>query len=122
LVNSGLDGGTTTLNSGATGPVCRFGDCELDLRWRELRRGGSAVTIQPKVFDLIAYLAEHRDRAVGKDELQGAIWPGVLVTETSLTQAVRKARLALGDEGSQQSVIRTVHGHGYRFVAQHDRT
>ena len=102
------------------GSVYRFGGCELDLRRRELHRGGSTVTIQPKVFDLIAYLLENRDRAVGKHELQEAIWPGVVVTETSLTQAMRKARVALGDEGTQQSVIRTVHGHGYRFVAAID--
>ena len=108
------------MDGGENGSVYRFGDCELDLRRRELRRGGTPVTIQPKVFDLIAYLAGHRDRAVGKGELQGAIWPGVVVTETSLTQAIRKARRALGDEGSQQSVIRTVHGHGYRFVARTD--
>ncbi len=108
------------MASNENGSVYRFGGCELDLRRRELHRGGSTVTIQPKVFDLIAYLLENRDRAVGKHELQEAIWPGVVVTETSLTQAMRKARVALGDEGTQQSVIRTVHGHGYRFVAALD--
>ena len=108
------------MASNENGSVYRFGGCELDLRRRELHRGGSTVTIQPKVFDLIAYLLENRDRAVGKHELQEAIWPGVVVTETSLTQAMRKARVALGDEGTQQSVIRTVHGHGYRFVAAID--
>jgi len=105
------------LDGGAKGSVYRFGDCELDLRRRELWRDGSPVTIQPKVFDLIAYLAGHRDRAVDKSELQEAIWPGVVVTETSLTQAVRKARRALADGAELQNVIRTVHGHGYRFVA-----
>jgi len=108
------------LAGNENGSVYRFGGCELDPRRRELHRGGSTVTIQPKVFDLIAYLLENRDRAVGKHELQEAIWPGVVVTETSLTQAMRKARVALGDEGTQQSVIRTVHGHGYRFVAAID--
>jgi len=87
-----------------------FLDCELVLSARELKRGGQVVALQPRVFDLISYLVRHRDRAVGKDELQEAVWSGVIVTETALTQAIRKARRAVGDE-----VIKTVHGHGYRF-------
>jgi DNA-binding winged helix-turn-helix (wHTH) protein len=100
------------LNSGSKGAVYRFAGCELDAGRRELRRDGEPVTIQPKVLDLIAYLLQHRDRAVGKTEIQDAIWPGVVVTETSLTQAVRKARRALGDDASQPGIIRL--GHGYR--------
>jgi TolB-like protein/DNA-binding winged helix-turn-helix (wHTH) protein/Tfp pilus assembly protein PilF len=105
------------LASQRTRGLFRFADCELDLGARELRRAGQPVTVQPKVLELIAYLVVHRDRAVGKAELQDAIWPGVIVTETSLTQAVRKARRALADDAELQNVIRTVHGHGYRFVA-----
>lgn len=102
---------------GTTDAIYRFLDCELDLSTRELRRGGRPETLQPKVFDLIAYLVAHRDRALGKDELQQALWPGVIVTEASLTQAIRKARRALGDDANAPHIIRTVHGRGYRFVA-----
>jgi DNA-binding winged helix-turn-helix (wHTH) protein/tetratricopeptide (TPR) repeat protein len=100
------------------GRVYRFAGCELDVAARELRRDGKLVAVQPKVFELIAYLVEHRDRAVDKGEIQDAVWPGVIVTETSLTQAIRKARIAVGDDANLQTVIRTVHGHGYRFVAE----
>lgn len=98
--------------------IYRFGDCELDIAARELRRNGAPVRLQPKVFELLVYLIEHRDRAVDKNEIQEAIWRGVIVTETSLTQAIRKARLAIGDDADAQSMIRTVHGHGYRFVGE----
>jgi TolB-like protein len=100
--------------------VYRFAGCELDLGRRELRRAGEVVPLQPKVFDLLVYLATHRDRAVGKAEIQEAIWADVVVSEASLTQAIRKARRALGDEADQQGIIRTVHGHGYRFIAAFD--
>jgi len=119
LLNPRL-GGLKALKNGAEETVHRFAEFELDLGRRELRRGGELVAVQPKVLDLIAYLVEHRDRAVGKSEIQAAIWPGVIVTETSLTQAIRKARRALGDDAGQPAVIRTVHGHGYRFVAPMD--
>lgn len=98
--------------------IYRFGDCELNLHRRELRRGGEFIDLQPKAFDLLAYLIAHRDRAVDKDELQTAIWPNVIVTEASLTKAVQRARIAVGDDSDRQIVIGTVHGHGYRFVAQ----
>lgn len=100
--------------------VHRFADFEIDPQRREIRDSGAVVPVQPRVFDLVLYLLEHRDRAVGKDELQDALWPGVIVTETALTRAVMKARRALGDDPERQAVIRTVHGHGYQFVAALD--
>ncbi len=100
--------------------VYRFNDAELDAGLRELRVGGKAVTTQPKAFDLLLYLVRNRHRAVDKDELQDHIWPGSIVTETALTRCVMKARRAVGDDADTQSVIKTVHGHGYRFIATID--
>ncbi len=95
----------------------RFANYTLDLARRELRHGDEAVDIQPRAFDLLVYLARHHSRAVDKDELQDAIWPGQFITETALSRAVMKARKAVGDDATQQAIIKTVHGHGYRFVA-----
>ena len=95
----------------------RFGDCRLNVARRELTKSGAVVDVQPRVFDLLVFLVEHRDRAVSKDELQDAVWTGMVVTEASLTRAVMKLRQAVGDDASIQAVIKTVHGHGYRFVA-----
>ncbi|MEO1576457.1 MAG: transcriptional regulator, partial [Pseudomonadota bacterium] len=95
-----------------------FGKFRLDVAARELRDGDSPVDLQPRVFDLLAYLIEHRDRAVDKNEIQDAVWRGRIVTETALTRAIMKARRAIGDSADQQSMIRTVHGHGYQFVAE----
>jgi len=103
-------------------PVYRFGEFELDCARRELRRRGEVVPIQPKAFELLRYLVEHRDRAVDKEELQDALWPRSIVTEASLTRSVMKARRAVGDDSGQQAVIRTVHGHGYRFVPKLDES
>jgi DNA-binding winged helix-turn-helix (wHTH) protein/tetratricopeptide (TPR) repeat protein len=100
-----------------SGSTLRFGEFELDVPGRELRRDGEQVELQPRVFALLAYLAEHRDRAVSKDELQEKVWAGVVVTEASLTRAVMKLRQALGDDAGAPSAVKTIHGHGYRFVA-----
>ena len=97
-----------------------FKDCRIDLKRRELARAGEPVAIEPKAFRLLAYLIEHRDRAVGKDELQDEIWPGTIVTEASLTRCISKARRAVGDDPKRQEIIKTVQRHGYRFVAALD--
>ncbi|MEM8814396.1 MAG: tetratricopeptide repeat protein [Pseudomonadota bacterium] len=96
----------------------RFGDCELDLDTRRFTRAGEPVTLQPRVFDLLVFLIEQRHRAVDKNAIQDAVWRPMIVSETALTRAIMKARRAVGDDAGQQAIIRTVHGHGYQFVAQ----
>ncbi|HEX6997193.1 MAG TPA: alpha/beta fold hydrolase [Gammaproteobacteria bacterium] len=97
--------------------IYRFGRCVLDSRARELRRDGQLVPIEHRAFDMLLYLIEHRDRAVSKDDLQENIWPRMILTESALTRCVMKARRAVGDDSQRQGIIKTVHGHGYRFVA-----
>ncbi|MEM9743875.1 MAG: tetratricopeptide repeat protein [Pseudomonadota bacterium] len=94
-----------------------FAGLTLSLATRELTRDGEVIDVQRRVFDLLAFLLEHRDRTVSKDELQDAVWPGTIVTEAALSRAVMKARRAVGDDAGDPRVIRTVHGQGYRFIA-----
>ncbi len=94
-----------------------FAQFRLSVALRELARDGEALDVQRRVLDLLIYLIENRTRTVSKDEIQDAVWPGTVVTEAALTRAVMKARRALGDDGSEQQFIKTVHGQGYRFVA-----
>jgi DNA-binding winged helix-turn-helix (wHTH) protein len=73
--------------------------------------------MEQRAFDMLLYLIQHRDRAISKDELQEAIWPRLVLTESALTRCVMKVRRAVGDDPTRQDVVKTVHGHGYRFVA-----
>ncbi len=97
--------------------VFTFGGLALDERLYQLRRGTTPVPLEPKVFDVLAYLLHHRDRVVSKDELLTALWPGEHVSESVLPRCVTAARKAVGDTAHAQRVIQTVHGRGYRFVA-----
>ncbi len=94
-----------------------FANRSLDPVVRELRVNGKLRETEPKVFDLIEYLLENRDRVVSKEELQETIWPDVIVTEASLSRAVMKARKALDDHAQEAEVIRTIPRKGFRFVA-----
>lgn len=98
----------------------RFNGMSLDTAGRALLHDGRQVDIEPKAFDLLYYLLQHRDRAVDKSELQDRIWSGLIVTEASLARCVMKVRRAIGDESKPYRVIRTVHGFGYRFIADVD--
>lgn len=96
----------------------RFGDRSLDPVQREIRVGGELREAEPKVFDLIEYLLKNRDRVVSKDELQDKLWPGIVVTEASLSRAVMKARKVLDDHAHEPEIIKTVPRKGFRFVAE----
>lgn len=93
----------------------RFGDCVLDGLTLELQVAGQQVRLEPKPLDLLMHLLRHPGEVVTKDELQDAVWPGRILSESVLTKAVAKLRQGLGDE--DQAIIRTVHGYGYRLIA-----
>ena len=98
----------------------RFGDFEIDAARQELRQAGAPVHIEPQVFDLLVYLVQHRDRIVSKDELIETIWHGRAISEAALSSRISAARRALGDNGNDQTLIRTLHKRGFRFVGEVD--
>ncbi len=95
-----------------------FGEFEIDIAARELRRGNSTVMIEPKAFDVLSLLLENHERVVTKDELVDVVWKGRFISDSALSTAIKAARAAVGDDGRRQSVIRTLHGLGFRFVAE----
>lgn len=94
----------------------RFAEFEIDLSQQELRRLGEPVHIEPQVFDLIVHLVRNHDRIVSKDELIETIWNGRIISEAALSSRINGARRALGDNGTDQVFIRTLHKRGFRFV------
>ena len=97
--------------------IYRFGPFELDLARVELRSDGQPRPVEPQVFALLAFLVENRERMVSKDEILEKVWEGRVVSDSALASRVKSARKALGDDGKSQRFIRTVHGQGFRFVA-----
>ena len=98
--------------------IYRFGAFELDLARVELRADGEPCPIEPQVFALLAFLVEHRERMVSKDEILEKVWEGRVVSDSALASRIKSARKVLGDDGKAQRYIRTVHGQGFRFVAE----
>jgi len=91
------------------------GDWAFDTATRQVERGGEAVHVSPKAFDLLTVLLLERPRAVPKAELLRRVWPDVVVSEVNLTCLVSEVRQALGDEARRPRYIRTVPRYGYAF-------
>jgi DNA-binding winged helix-turn-helix (wHTH) protein len=87
----------------------------FDAPTRELRRGGDAVHLSPKAFDLLGLLLEARPRALAKAEIHDRLWPATHVSEATLTSLVAELRSALGEDARNPKLVRTVHGYGYSF-------
>src|SRR5262249_18450154 len=95
----------------------RFANFEIDVARQELRRGSDLVRIEPQVFDLLVYLVRNRNRIVSREELIDAVWKGRVISEATLSSRVSAVRRVIGDNGNDQSLIRTHHKRGFRFVA-----
>lgn len=95
-----------------------FGDFRLDPERFELSCGAELVRLEPQVLALLCLLVRHHDRMVTKDEIVEKIWNGQSVSDASISSRIRSARQAVGDDGHHQTTIRTVHGRGFRFVAE----
>lgn len=101
--------------------IFRFGGFEIDEGQRELRLGGRALEMQPRVFDVLVYLVRNRERVVTKDELLSAIWPEVIVTDSSIMRAISLIRSLLRG-GGRPDAIQTFSRHGYRFIGELDES
>jgi predicted ATPase/pimeloyl-ACP methyl ester carboxylesterase len=97
--------------------IFEFDEFELDTGAFELRQRGEPCHVEPQVFDVLRFLIEHRDRVVSKEELLDGVWGDRFVSESALTTRIKAARRAVGDNGRDQTVIRTAHGRGYQFLA-----
>lgn len=103
------------MTAGAT-LVYRFEGFELDPGRFELRRDGHAVPVEPQVLSLLILLAGNAERLVSRDEIAEKVWHNPGISDATIASRVKSARRALGDDGVQQRLLRTVHGKGFRFV------
>jgi DNA-binding winged helix-turn-helix (wHTH) protein len=72
--------------------------------------------VEPKVFDLLAYVIRNRHHVISKDDLIATIWNKRIVSESALTTCINAARTAIGDSGEAQRLIKTLPRKGIRFV------
>jgi len=94
-----------------------FGGYVLNTARRELSHAGESIPLEPKVYQILTYLIQHRDRLITREELLEFFWSDVYVTDSAVARCIGAVRKAVGDSREWQDVIQTRRGQGYRFVA-----
>lgn len=107
-----------TPKSSTPGPsspddVLAVGDVVVDLGQQTAFLRGTPLPLRAKSFHVLAYLARHAGRVVGKQELHEAVWGEVAVTDDSLVQCLVEIRRALG---ADHEMVKTLRGRGYLFA------
>ena len=96
-----------------------FGAFRLDTGQFELTRATARpVHVEPLVFDLLALFVANPGAVIDRDRMIAEVWDGRIVSEATLSTAVKSARRALGDSGDGAGLIETVRGRGFRFRAR----
>jgi|SoiMethySBSTD1v2_1073268.scaffolds.fasta_scaffold111180_2 DNA-binding winged helix-turn-helix (wHTH) protein/TolB-like protein/Flp pilus assembly protein TadD len=93
------------------------GDWSVEPTFGALQRGGETVRLEPKTMELLVALASRTGEVVSREELLSTVWPGVVVGDEALSQAVTKLRKALGDDVRAPTYIETISKRGYRLIA-----
>src|SRR5712675_836678 len=100
------------LASAMLPPVLSFPPFRLDVADERLWRDDTELKLRRKPFAILKYLATHPKRLVTQDDLIEAVWGKVVMSESLLRTHMRDLRQVIGD-----SIIETVVGRGYRFIA-----
>jgi len=100
----------------AVAEVLEFGEIRLDSRAHRLFRNGDEVTLTPKEFRLLEFLAGRPGRALTRDEIMRNVWGGqVVVTERSVDRCVTTLRAKIEPDPHRPVYIQTIRDVGYRF-------
>lgn len=94
-----------------------FGDFCLDVEEKILTRDGEVLELTPKGFELLSIFVENQGKLLKKENLMDSIWADSFVEESNLTFNIGQLRKLLGDGAHKPKYIKTVRGHGYRFIA-----
>lgn len=94
-----------------------FGDYVLSRDRAELAGPDGPVHLEKQTLGLLIFLVENAGRVVSKDDIIDAVWGGRIVSDATVSTAIKQVRRAVGDSGSAQNTVKTIHGLGYRFVA-----
>jgi len=95
-----------------------FDEFEVDALKRTLLKKGQPVSLNPKTFDLLLTMVEHRGAVLSKNDLLDKVWANQFVEENNLTVHVAALRKILGEKKNEHRFIVTVPGRGYKFIAE----
>ena len=99
--------------------LLRCGDLSIDLRLRRVSRNGEDISLTPKEFDILYFLAQNRGEVFTKEQIYRAVWEEYyLLDDSNIMAFVRKLRKKIEPDPDAPKYILTIWGIGYKFNDQ----
>jgi adenylate cyclase len=95
----------------------RIGDWLVEPDLNRITRDIKSVQIEPKVIEVLAYMAEHPGDVLSQKQIMKAVWPDTFVSNEVLTYSIWELRKAFGDDAKNPHIIQTIPRRGYRLIA-----
>lgn len=92
-------------------------DWKVEPLLHRVSREGRTRQVEPKLVDVLVYLARHAGKVVTRDQILTDVWPDTIVTDHALTRSISELRKVLNDDSREPSIIETIPKTGYRLVA-----
>jgi DNA-binding winged helix-turn-helix (wHTH) protein/TolB-like protein/Tfp pilus assembly protein PilF len=96
----------------------RVGEWLVQPKVGTITKGDHEVSLEPKVMEVLVYLARHTDDVLPKERIIQAVWGDTFVTDEVLTNAISELRRAFGDDAKDPHIIQTLPRRGYRLIAK----
>jgi len=93
------------------------GDWHVDPNAGRVQKPGSEVKLEPKVMQVLVYLAQHPGNVISRETLEAQAWAGTIVGYDAVSSSIIKLRKALGDNSRDPQYIETISKKGYRLIA-----
>ncbi len=77
-----------------------------------------SVRVEPKVMEVLVYLADHAGEVVSKEAVFLAVWRDTFVTDDALIRCIVELRKIFGDDVRKPRVIQTIARKGYRLIGE----
>jgi DNA-binding response OmpR family regulator len=100
----------------------RIGDVFLNFKKYEATKGDTAMSLSPKEFGILAYLASRKGEAVTRDELLDEVWGYDLYPTTrTVDNHIAQLRAKIENDPAEPRYLLTVHGVGYKLVLDDEK-
>ena len=96
--------------------VIRCGTLEIYPKSRKVEQNGTAISLTPKEFDILLFLARNRGEVFTKEQIYQAVWDGeYLMDDSNIMAFIRKIRKKIEPNPDAPEYIVTIWGIGYKF-------
>ena len=96
----------------------RVGEWQVEPDLNRISCGDRTIQLEPKLMDVLVYLALNAGRVVSKIDITDAVWPDVFITESVITRSIAGLRRSFGDDVKNPRFIETISKRGYRLIAE----